>query len=497
MLWISIAIAADRPDVGPFDRFRVEVASYPGAEASSELGSVLLAPPTEDIPFSIEEAPVPDAFIAEEAIEAIRIQPWHDANITGKGVRLAVFDVQWFGAMLVDEELGEVNTWDCQAHRSCAIPMDTLRPRYTFEEGSHGVACAEVVRDIAPGVELNLVRVNGQTTLENAAQWAADEGIDVVSMSMSFFNNSYYDGGGAINSAVDRMRRGGVLLVNSAGNYAEEHWDAEFWDPDADGDHNFPWGTSTLPVYYGAGDVTVYLSWDQFRSCGDTDLDAILYDSAGRVLGRADDVQDTEAKFCTPVERVSASIPEKGWYYLKVLRKSGDPHLRFSVFAREGAVWKPTSGSVADPASSVSAWTVGAVRADGYLDNAAESFSSHGPTHGGVNKPNISGPDGLSSFTYGTVGFYGTSASTPAVAATVALVMEANPGWTAFEAADWLEANALTERSVWEPADGELGVGKLRLPLPDAQGGGCQRSGGAALLLMGLVLPRRRRAALH
>lgn len=489
MYWLSLCLAAERPDVGPYDRFRVDIPDYPGAEASSSLGSVLLTPPLEDIPFQIEEAPVPDEYIAEEAIEAMRILPWHQSGITGEGVRLAIFDVQWFGAELVGEELGEVNTWDCQAHRSCAIPMDTLRPRYTFEEGSHGVACAELVRDIAPGVELNLVRVNGQTTLENASKWAAEEGIDIVSMSMSFFNNSYYDGSGAINATVDRLRTGGVLLVNSAGNYAEEHWDGAFSDPDGDGDHDFPWGSSYLPVYYGSGNATLYLSWQQFHACGDTDLDAYLYDQEGQLLGRGDNSQRSDASSCTPAERVSAVIPKKGWYYLRVVRKAGDPNVRFATFARDGVSWKTTPGSVGDPASSVSSWTVGAVRADGYLENEAESFSSVGPTHGGLAKPNISGPDGVSSYTYGTLGFYGTSASTPAVAAAVALVMEAHPGWTAFEASEWLEANALSDRSTWEAPDGELGAGKLRLPDP-ASSGGCQ-GGGAALLLLGLWRPRR------
>src|SRR6185436_15173116 len=104
------------------------------------------------------------------------------------------------------------------------------------------VACAQVIHDIAPGAQLYLVRVNGQTTLENAAAWAVREGIDVVSMSMSFFNNSFHDGTGGINATVDTLTAGGVLLVNSAGNYAEEHWTGDFDDPDGDGDADFEWG---------------------------------------------------------------------------------------------------------------------------------------------------------------------------------------------------------------------------------------------------------------
>src|SRR5262249_40309947 len=144
------------------------------------------------------------------------------------------------------------------------------------------------VHDIAPGAELYLVRVNGQTTLENAAEWAVREGIDVVSMSMSFFNDSFSDGTGGINDAADVLAAGGVLLVNSAGNYATEHWFGEFDDEDGDGDADYPWGSSYLPVYYGAGTHTVMVSWDEFTNCGDTDLDAYVYDRAGNVVGRSE-----------------------------------------------------------------------------------------------------------------------------------------------------------------------------------------------------------------
>lgn len=489
MLLIGLGWAADLPNVGPFDRYRVEIPDYPGAIASSETGSVLLEPPTEDIPYTVEEAPVLDGFVAEEAIEALAISPWHEAGYTGKGVKLAVFDVQWYNAG-IDPELGAYETRDCEVHRSCAISMDTLRPRYTFEEGSHGVACSEVIRDLAPDVELYLVRVSGPTTLENASRWAAENDIDIVSMSMSFFNNSFYDGSGLVSGTIDTLRNGGVLMVDSAGNYATEHWDGDFVDADHDGVMEFPWGSNYLPVYYGAGDATVYLSWDQFHACGDTDFDAYLYSKQGVLLGRSEGRQSTDAKSCGPVERVSATIPEAGWQYLKIVRHAGDPNVHLAVFARDGTAYQATPGSLADPASSVSAFTVGAVRADGYAFNKAESFSSRGPTHGGVIKPDISGPDGLSTSIYGTLGFYGTSASTPAIAGTLALVMEAHPDWTAFEAADFLQANAIDKQEVWREPDGDLGAGKARLPDP-ASLPGC--GGGAWLLLPFGWLGRRRR----
>ena len=59
------------------------------------------------------------------------------------------------------------------------------------------------------------------------------------------------------------------------------------------------------------------------------------------------------------------------------------------------------AGSIADPGTHPDVLTVAAVRANGYLQNGPESYSSQGPTHGGVDKPDIAGPDGLTTSAYG------------------------------------------------------------------------------------------------
>ena len=50
------------------------------------------------------------------------VQPWHDAGFTGEGVRIAVFDIQWFGAEQRLEELGAFESWDCWVHPGCVSP---------------------------------------------------------------------------------------------------------------------------------------------------------------------------------------------------------------------------------------------------------------------------------------------------------------------------------------------------------------------------------------
>ena len=53
------------------------------------------------------------------------------------------------------------------------------------------MARAEVIRDIAPDADIHLVRVLGQTSLENAVDWAIREDVDFISMSLPFFNESF------------------------------------------------------------------------------------------------------------------------------------------------------------------------------------------------------------------------------------------------------------------------------------------------------------------
>jgi hypothetical protein len=476
--------------IDPGQLVRVDVPDFPGAIATSTQGSMLLQPPTDGTPWRPAPVPEVDKWEPTEAIAALAVAPWHAAGFDGSGVKIAVFDIQWFQVEMRDEmlqldTLGQ--THDCQVHRSCAPPIDSIAPDFSFETGAHGVACAEVVHGIAPGAELHMVRVNGLTTLENAVDWAIREDIDIVSMSMSFFNESFYDGTGAINQQADRLVDAGILMVASAGNYARQHHWADFVDTNLDGRHDFPWGTHYLPIYLSSGSTTISLMWDDFYSCGATDLDAFVYDPEGDLVGRSTGTQDADGEDCRPVETVSARASSSDWHFFVVHRKAGTEDVRFDIMGRGGTFYRShTDRSLTDPGSHPGVFTVGAVRAEGYRFNDVEGFSSQGPSHAGVDKPDIAGPDGLSTATYGKRGFFGTSAATPAVAAAIALLMDADPSLNPFEAARKLQATALDREPVWTAASRDMGAGLARLPPLDDEPRGC---GGPLLLPILFWLP--------
>lgn len=493
MWWIALSLALE-----PFDAaepaampplFRVADPTWPGAVATTPDAALLEAPPPPGVPYQQEPDVRLDGWPAIQAVEVMNADLWHAHGWTGAGVKVAVFDLGWFGAEADVDVLGDVETADCFLHASCELAMDTLRARYPIEEGQHGVACAHAVRSVAPDAELHLVRVNALASLENAVTWAVRNEIDVISMSMSFFNASFYDGTGPYADLLAELGAGGVQLVSSAGNSARQHWQAPWRDLDLDGRLDGDGDNAVLLELAGGGRRTVYVTWSEFGSCGDSDLDVVVLDPDGFIVGRSFTEQSAEGDTCSPVERVGVNTTVDGVYRLEVVAKRVAPAgLLVDVMTQSGAVVNAMpAGSIVDPGVHPGTFTVGAVDAEGYLTNPVEGFSSQGPVRSGALKPDVAGPDGLDSAVFGQRGFFGTSASTPAVAGALALVLSRYPELTPAEGAKRLQTWAWNpERSgAWDPA---WGAGKVRLPEPLEGSWGCARDrdglGGVGLLLL-------------
>jgi uncharacterized repeat protein (TIGR01451 family) len=118
------------------------------------------------------------------------------------------------------------------------------------------------------------------------------------------------------------------------------------------------------------------------------------------------------------------------------------------------------ANSLANPADNASPgmMTVGAFHVG---TNLQEVFSSEGPTTDGRTKPDIAGPNRVTTSTYGVTGFAGTSASAPHVAGAAALAKSMNPGLTPAGIKTFLAGRAI-EAGEAGP-DNQYGAGRLSL----------------------------------
>ncbi|MBS3818939.1 S8 family serine peptidase [bacterium] len=305
----------------------------------------------------------------------------------------------------------------------------------------HGTACAEIVHDMVPHAELYLVNFNTSVEQHNAVDWIIDQGIDIVSFSMGYFNMGAGNGTGPVCRDIKRAKNKGIVWVSAAGNYAKYHWEGIFNDPDNDTLHNFP-GAQGLPtdellVFYVPANtpVSAYLNWNDWGSWNGTtyqgsnqDYDLYLYFWNGSNWSNVAQSMNIQSGFQWPVESISGWYSQQStWWGVAINRYSAARNVKLELFIKgtsQEILYNKKFGSLSIPADSPDGITVGATD---WFDDSLHSYSSRGPTTDKRKKPDFSAPAGVSGVTYGNLGFYGTSASTPHVAGAFALLKGKTP----------------------------------------------------------------------
>jgi hypothetical protein len=59
---------------------------------------LLAAPPTTSVPWRWETQAVPDGWPGDSVLSVTNADLWHDHGWRGQGVKVAMFDLQWYGA---------------------------------------------------------------------------------------------------------------------------------------------------------------------------------------------------------------------------------------------------------------------------------------------------------------------------------------------------------------------------------------------------------------
>ena len=92
----------------------------------------------------------------------------------------------------------------------------------------------------------------------------------------------------------------------------------------------------------------------------------------------------------------------------------------FEIFLdHDGLEYLVAEQSISIPADGRRVIAVGAAH---WSNDMPQPFSSRGPTKDGRMKPDMAGPDGVSTVSFGPLGFFGTSAAAPHVVGAVALL---------------------------------------------------------------------------
>ncbi|MCX6024300.1 MAG: S8 family serine peptidase [Chloroflexi bacterium] len=382
--------------------------------------------------------------VTGEGVAASGADLWHSAGYTGRGVRIGILDA---GFARYSELLGS----ELPGFVTVPLPGEPVYRDITGGGQIHGTAVAEIVHETAPDASLVLVNYSNDIDFPAAVAYLRSQGVDLITNSTGSFLWGPGDGTGPVNDAVTAAVQSGVFFSQASGNHAQRHWSGAYADSDGDGWNNFAadLNSNAFSQSVTAGTpIQVELKWDDPYNNACNDFDLYVLDAAFQIVAGSSGWQDCARNPGQhPVEAVSFTAPSTGAYRIAVARfdYAGNPaprpnaRLDLYSFTHELSLRTP-AGSLVIPADNAAATTAGAYNWG--TPGAIESYSSQGPTLDGRAKPDLVGPDHVSTspLTFGT--FSGTSAAAPHVGAAAALFKQAQPGATPAQIKAFLKGRA-------------------------------------------------------
>ena len=366
---------------------------------------------------------------------------------------------------------------------------------------SEGTAMAEIVYDLAPGVQLFFA-----TADSGVASFAANiqtlrntYGCDIIVDDFTYFNEGVFQDG-PIAKAVNAVVASGALYFSSAANSGNlTSGTSGTWE----GDFNAgPVSGAPLPLGYtlhifGGGQAydvltgtTTFIStkWSDPLGGSTNDYDMFVLNAAGTsVTCAATTVQNGTQD---PYEFCSSSAGFAVNSRIVIAQKAGATQRALHLDTERGQLSINTSGATFGHNAGLNTVSVAAtywnsaktgVKAFvGGAANPTETFSSDGPrrifydpagaaitpgnflfgTNGGtlLQKPDITAADGASSKTPGFLPFFGTSAAAPHAAAVAALIKSVRPDYTNAQILNAMQQTALDIRAPGIDRDSGWGI---------------------------------------
>ncbi|MCC6132272.1 MAG: S8 family serine peptidase [Acidobacteria bacterium] len=438
-------------------------------------------PPAEPLATrrALDPAPTAGSYMTE-GFAAMNGPAWHTAGITGQGVNVGIIDSFWGYENLLGGDLPPSSKVEFTKVGGGAR-----------DQSPHGTACAEIIYDIAPGLNrMYLMEISSILDAENAIQSLQSKGVRLISASIGFDNVTPMDGNGPLITALANFKSAGGLYVAAAGNERKKTWWGTFRDPNGneatsfsstsnDEVNEFVYEDGSTIDYPAGKAIAVKLTWNQWSS-PQTDLDLWLVrldtsDNQWKAVAKSEEYQ-TGQPTQSPFEKIEYTTDRAGRYGIVVWRTNSGPsnvdmHIYFTQsYSDVRMKYTTASMSLSYPSDDANTFAVAALDAKSPYN--LESYSSAGPTagsggsiSGGRRKPDIAGYANVSTASYQSL-FNGTSSATPHVAGASALTWSANPGWTATQVRSFLEGRAKDMGS--SGADNDYGYGQLWLGSPSA-----------------------------
>ena len=411
--------------------------------------------------------PVTASGDAGAAVDLQGSSAWQAAGLTGDGVKVGIIDGGFGGiAALLGSAL------PASVHARCYTSVGSFTSKLAdCDDGeTHGTAVAEAVFDMAPGLDLYVADPISSLDEQRTVTWMTRNGIRIINA--SFFSGLMFEGPGdgtspysnSLYALVDQAVAGGALWVNAAGNAGDSGWTGPWTDADANGWLDFAPGVDVNGMTLAAGeDVTVAIRWADPWGASANNYDLVL--SKGKTV--VDSSRDVQAGTGDPFEIIEYTAASAGRYDIAIRRVSGasTPRMQLLVGSSEDVklTYQVAAGTLPTPADGTNPGmlAVGAVNVD--HPTGIEQYSSRGPTLDGRVKPDLVAADCAPTATDDP--FCGTSESAPFVTGAAAQVLQARPGLTPVELADWLRSHAVPLGS--PVPNSTFGAGRLDLgPLP-------------------------------
>ncbi|MBT8217098.1 MAG: S8 family serine peptidase [Acidimicrobiia bacterium] len=362
-----------------------------------------------------------EATVTSEGVTGSEVEAWHGAGWTGRDVTIGILDSSFSGYRdLLGTEL------------PTAVTTASFHPD-GLERGTnrHGTAVAEIIHDVAPGADLVFVNADADS-LGEAVDYFIAQQVDIINLSGGW-SVGPFDGTAEQDAEANRAIDAGIVWVNAAGNEADQHFAAAYADADADGWSELSGSVEINDFLATPGDeFQIVLNWtDPTR-----DLDLCLWDL--EPAGGGVELLDCSEAFQSqpwhqPLEVITWVNTDSSSHQFG-FSVGGDPAnpatgTTYDVFTNvveELGLQTPAS-SLLVPNAVERVISVGAVP---YFDHGTiEFYSSRGPTADGRVKPDLVGPDRVSTATQAGA-FSGTSAAAPFVAGLAAIYLSHHPDAT-------------------------------------------------------------------